>query len=352
MHKWKVGALALAAATVYTGSASAATAINSAFVDRVNHVLVLEGRDLAPAEGGAQIPWVEINGIKLDVLPGYTFESVSATLPENLPDGEYRIFLSRTNEAGTLSPYEVVAGKKDEFEVSVFDLVPGPTGPTGPRGRRGRTGLQGPIGPQGEVGPAGPAGEVGPIGATGATGDVGPTGATGDTGPKGNKGDTGDTGPIGPTGATGDTGAKGNKGDTGAEGPQGVQGDIGPIGPTGPKGNKGDTGDTGAVGATGATGDRGPRGFPGVSGRVTATQASGNNSVSPRTVTATCPEGKLAIGGGAALTGTGATTEKVGLVSDTLSGDNAWTATAAELYKNTPSTWILTVTVVCADINN
>jgi hypothetical protein len=177
-----------------------------------------------------------------------------------------------------------------------------------------RTGPQGILG---EVGPAGPQGEIGPAGPTGETGDTGPEGPqgdkgdTGDTGQQGVKGDTGDTGapgeqgPGGEKGDTGDTGQQGVKGDTGDTGPEGPQGEKGDTGDTGQQGVKGDTGDTGAAGEqgprgekgdTGADGLQGAQGIQGVPGTTGATVAS--VSANDTTVTANCPTGKIATGGG------------------------------------------------------
>jgi hypothetical protein len=95
-------------------------------------------------------------------------------------------------------------------------------------------------------------------------------------------------------------------------------GATGLTGPQGPKGDKGDTGATGAMGATGATGPQGPQGIQGPIGLTGATGATGPSGVSGyELVTLTwtepvagllkrsyyrwvrCPDGKVAIGGGA-----------------------------------------------------
>lgn len=97
---------------------------------------------------------------------------------------------------------------------------------------------------------------------------------------------------IGSGGADGATGPAGADGAQGAEGPAGPKGDTGD---TGDKGNKGDTGDKGNNG-------KGPKGADGVSGLVYVgpevrwTDGAG-------TVTANCPEGKSAIGGGFTIQG-------------------------------------------------
>lgn len=131
---------------------------------------------------------------------------------------------------------------------------------------------KGATGTTGATGPAGPAGGQGATGATGASGPTGPTGP---------KGDTGANGPAGPAGGTGATGPKGDTGATGATGATGPKGDSGPTGP------KGDTGATGATGATGLSN------FSTVNGSQTYIGTSGST-----TVTASCPGGTVALGGG------------------------------------------------------
>ena len=76
---------------------------------------------------------------------------------------------------------------------------------------------------------------------------------------------------------------------TALRGPQGLQGAQGDQGPRGEKGEKGDTG---------------AKGSPGLSG-LQRVYGSGvrNNSDSPKSNTATCPAGKVAIGGGYDIVG-------------------------------------------------
>jgi hypothetical protein len=161
---------------------------------------------------------------------------------------------------------------------------------------RGPQGLQGPAGP---VGPAGSAGPKGDTGSTGAAGSIGPQGLQG---PKGDKGDVGAGLDIVGTVATPvdlpDSGTIGDAflvgGDlyvwTGSEWT-----DAGPV-----KGPQGDTGPTGATGPQGPQGPQGVKGDPGgVAGYVVVT--SSPVSLDPDTGdtgTATCPTGKVAVGGG------------------------------------------------------
>jgi hypothetical protein len=114
-------------------------------------------------------------------------------------------------------------------------------------------------GPRGLTGPAGPAGAQGPKGLAGARGPIGPQGPAG-----------GQPGPQGP------------QGEQGPAGEQGPQGEPGPEGPTGPKGDPGADGQDGADGVSGYE----------VIGQ-TVVWPTGFN-----TEAMTCPEGKVAIGGG------------------------------------------------------
>ena len=157
-----------------------------------------------------------------------------------------------------------------------------------------------------------------PAGATGATG------AQGAAGPAGAKGDTG---------ATGATGAKGDQGIQGVKGDQGIQG------------VKGDKGDQGIQGIQGVKGDAG--------GSFTfqrmPDQTSVFDSSSPKTVTVTCPAGKLAVGGraitdpgGAGPIGISANHEQ-----DNGTGQSQWKITAYEAGGNYQLDWSVTAKVNC-----
>ena len=173
---------------------------------------------------------------------------------------------------------------------------------------RGRRGAQGPRGV------AGPAGATGPQGATGVAGPQGPqgvTGATGAQGPQGVKGDPGAgvhvTGSVAtaadlPAGAAeGDAYIVAATGhlhvwdgavwiDTGlVQGPEGPQGDPGPAGPVGPQGEIGPTGAAGADGGLAA--------YEVVTGTPLAVLVSDFVV----TAAATCPAGKVVLGGGASV---------------------------------------------------
>ena len=137
-----------------------------------------------------------------------------------------------------------------------------------------------------------------------ARGKRGKRGPNGLAGAKGVAGPAGPLGPIGPQGPKGDTGAQGPKGDNGqhgSQGPQGPKGDNGPQGPKGDHGPQGPKGDNGPEGPKGDHGPQGPKGDPGPPGLAEAIVITGTAS-DGSTVTATCPTGKIAIGGGVSST--------------------------------------------------
>jgi hypothetical protein len=168
------------------------------------------------------------------------------------------------------------------------------------RGQRGAQGARGAVGPQG---PAGPVGAAGPQGATGATGSQGAAGAQGPQGVKGDPGAgvhvTGSVATAAALPATGNTAgdayivtATGHLHvwdgaawiDTGL-----VRGPDGPQGPTGPTGPQGPAGPTGATGPAG-----GLAGYEIVTGAPVAIVPADIIKV----VSASCPAGKVAVGGG------------------------------------------------------
>ena len=81
----------------------------------------------------------------------------------------------------------------------------------------------------------------------------------------------------------------------------GLVGPAGPAGPSGPAGPAGPKGDVGPKGDTGAMGDPGPPGAagPGLSdfSEVTAEAVTAADAGGRRALTATCPAGKIAVGG-------------------------------------------------------
>ncbi len=229
------------------------------FADRENHVLLIDGAELKNGSPVAVRPYVELDGVKLEIGGNWTDSHIEAVLPAALSDGEYQVFVAREVGSGA-NPHLLAATVKTEFSLTVQTPGTGPTGATGPAGPTGATGARGSTGPRGVNGLAG------------ATGATGPAGATGAMGPPGIEGPAGATGPIGPAGATGATGAKGSTGPrgvngiAGATGPAGPTGSTGATGPTGANGLPGATGAAGPTGATGATGTTGARGLQGIPG--------------------------------------------------------------------------------------
>ena len=184
-------------------------------------------------------------------------------------------------------------------------------------------------------------------------GDIGATGATGAQGAQGPQG------PAGPTGATGAAGAQGNPGSaatiavgttsTGAAGsnasvtnsgnssaavfnftiPQGIQG------VQGPKGDKGDTGSAAVAASAITTGTAG-------------TSGSNPNIGTNVTSTASCPAGKILLGGGGRITATGQR-ERTALMESYPSNATTWTAVGSVISNMTGgNTFSVTAYVVCS----
>ena len=99
------------------------------------------------------------------------------------------------------------------------------------------------------------------------------------------------------------------------------------------------------AGPTGPAGPAGAQGAPGTSGLQTVFTTSAINSTTTRTLTATCPSGKTALGGGVAVTPTTAT--EVAITASYLANSTTWTASAQEVNAQAVS-WGLNVVVVCA----
>ncbi|HUP93037.1 MAG TPA: hypothetical protein VM074_12395 [Solimonas sp.] len=297
----RLAALGLAlSACGFCGTALAETRVNGIYADRVNRVLYVDGFDFTSILGALEIPYVELNGARLPVISGtLTNSHLEATLPANLADGEYQVFISKVSSLLDLNvlqsaAHTVTATQRTAYSLTLATPIPGPQGIQGLTGAQGPAGAIGPTGPQGLTGPAG---AIGPQGLQGLTGAAGPAGAIG---PQGLQGLTGPAGAIGPQGPTGAAGAAGAQGLQGLQGPQGPAGLLGLQGPAGPQG---------ATGPAGPQGPQGPQGAPGSNGVaglviVTATSAS-LGSVARIGATAVCPAGKKTLGGGFLVQGAG-----------------------------------------------
>jgi hypothetical protein len=99
-------------------------------------------------------------------------------------------------------------------------------------------------------------------------------------------------------------GRRGPAGSRGLRGPSGSQGASGANGANGVVGPRGATGAHGAKGATGAEGTTGPKGATGLTGpaivaqKYAATVTSSPSDDGNESVTAQCPHGQHAVGGG------------------------------------------------------
>jgi hypothetical protein len=97
----------------------------------------------------------------------------------------------------------------------------------------------------------------------------------------------------------------------------------------------------------GPTGPQGPIGPPGVSGREHVSVETPLTNTGPKNITATCPAGKRVLGGGVEVSGVGR--NRVSVVENKPSGDNAWEGEAFEVV-GTNATWKLVVHAICAGV--
>ena len=100
--------------------------------------------------------------------------------------------------------------------------------------------------------------------------------------------------------------------------------------PQGPKGDKG---------------EKGEPGLPGVSGRQLVSASSAINSNGLKSITATCPAGKLPIGGGANVNGA-VSGVALFVSAPTIGG---WQAIAQEVVANNGN-WIVSAHAICAKV--
>jgi hypothetical protein len=108
--------------------------------------------------------------------------------------------------------------------------------------------------------------------------------------------------------------------------------------PQGPKGDKGAKGDKG---------DKGDPGPVGVSGYEIVLQNSASDSISPKVVSASCPNGKRVLGGGNSVTGGAVATA----AADRPIGTNAWNVIAWEISPTSVS-WVVQVYAICANVTS
>jgi hypothetical protein len=112
-----------------------------------------------------------------------------------------------------------------------------------------------------------------------------------------------------------------------------------------PRGAQGPAGPQGAQGPAGPQGPQGPAGPAGVSGLQKVFETGAINSSATRSLTATCPAGKQAIGGGAAVVP--ANQAEVALTASYLQNETTWRASAREL-DDIGANWSLNAVVICA----
>ena len=132
----------------------------------------------------------------------------------------------------------------------------------------------------------------------------------------------------------------------GVEGPLNwnQQGPVGPVGPSGPQG------------PAGPVGPAGPAGVDGVSGHEKVTALTPSSSQIQQGQAASCPHGKVVVGGGATIKykdDKGARTVALITSSPTTHHPvlaDGWLAQAREITP-TASTWWLEVTALCASVS-
>jgi hypothetical protein len=107
-------------------------------------------------------------------------------------------------------------------------------------------------------------------------------------------------------------------------------------------------GPQGPPGATGAAGPTGPAGPAGISGYQTVFTTGVNDSTAYKTLNASCPSGKRALGGGAAISPASATTA-VAITRSYLNGTGTW-ETAARETSTFSGSWMLNAVVICATV--
>jgi hypothetical protein len=112
-----------------------------------------------------------------------------------------------------------------------------------------------------------------------------------------------------------------------------------------PRGAQGPAGPAGAAGPAGPAGPQGPQGPAGISGLQNVFTTGAINSTATRQLTAGCPAGKKAIGGGATVVP--ANTAGVAITAGYLADESTWVARAREVTA-TGANWSLNAVVICA----
>jgi Collagen triple helix repeat (20 copies) len=120
----------------------------------------------------------------------------------------------------------------------------------------------------------------------------------------------------------------------------------GPQGPQGPQGLQGPKGDSGPTGQQGLQGERG---LPGLSGyeQVTVDKQTNPNVSIFTAATATCPTGKVAVGGGGEILEPTRAGPNVALDASRPTSPSTWMAEAHGF--NPGFNWTLRVTAICAN---
>lgn len=136
-------------------------------------------------------------------------------------------------------------------------------------------------------------------------------------------------------------GQPGPQGPQGLQGPEGAQGAPGPAGPIGP---------TGPVGPQGPKGDTGPAGPSGLSGYQVLYASTTDEPAQFKSKVIWCPAGKLALGGGASISGPALAV----LHTSVPNGDGIGPATpgwfaGAQTVTSSSQGWTLTVFTICAN---
>jgi hypothetical protein len=106
-------------------------------------------------------------------------------------------------------------------------------------------------------------------------------------------------------------------------------------------------GPQGPAGAAGPAGPAGPQGAAGATGLQAVFTTSAVDSTATRSLSAACPSGKVALGGGASAAPVN--TPGVAITTSYLANSTTWTASAREVVA-TADDWGLNVVVICATV--